>query len=489
MATRTCGTEKCKGWHLCKNTYVTSDLEFSRNHIILTVQRETYFAEIQCLTNKAPIPASSVLRKLDPFIDNSGLLRVGGRIKEAEMEFVEKFPLILPGKCHVAYLIVQHYHNLVKLQGRLFTEGAIRSAGLWIIGAKRLISSVIYKCVTCRQLRGSTQTQKMADLPADRLSPDPPFTSVGLDVFGPWSVVTRRTRGGQANSKRWAVMFTCMSIRAIHIEVIESLDTSSFINALRRFMAIRGPIKHIRSDRGTNFVGAAKELGIPSNLNCKTLERFLSDQGCTWSFNPPHSSHMGGSWERMIGLVRRILDSTLLQEGAARLTHESLITFMAEAAAIINARPLVPVPNNPEEPLLLTPATLLTQKTGLSSAPPGGFDAKDLYKRQWRQVQSLANTFWDRWRKQYLSTLQPRTKWQSTKPNLNIGDVVLVKDCQIHRNQWPLGLVTATFPSKDGNVRKVELRMTKGNEPKTFSRPVSELVLLLPSEERSSDIR
>ncbi|XP_077137327.1 uncharacterized protein LOC143800756 [Ranitomeya variabilis] len=329
----------------------------------------------------------------------------------------------------------------------------------------------------------------MADLPADRLSPDPPFTSVGLDVFGPWSVVTRRTRGGQANSKRWAVMFTCMSIRAVHIEVIESLDTSSFINALRRFIAIRGPIKHIRSDRGTNFVGAAKELGIPSNLDYKTLERFLSDQSCTWSFNPPHSSHMGGSWERMIGLVRRILDSTLLQEGTARLTHESLITFMAEAAAIINARPLVPVPNDPEEPLLLTPATLLTQKTGLSSAPPGGFDAKDLYKRQWRQVQSLANTFWDRWRKQYLSTLQPRTKWQSTKPNLNIGDLVLVKDCQIHRNQWPLGLVTATFPSKDGNVRKVELRMTKGNEPKTFSRPVSELVLLLPSEERSSDIR
>ncbi|CAJ0934476.1 unnamed protein product [Ranitomeya imitator] len=171
-------------------------------------------------------------------------------------------------------------------------------------------------------------------------------------------------------------------------------------------------------------------------------------------------------------------------KGAARLTHESLITFMAEAAAIINARPLVPVPNDPEELLLLTPATLLTQKTGLSSAPPGGFDAKDLYKRQWRQVQSLANTFWDRWHKLYLSTLQPRTKWQSTKPNLNIGDLVLVKDCQIHRNQWPLGLVTATFPSKDGNVRKVELRMTKENEPKTFSRPVSELVLLLPSEER-----
>ncbi|XP_073531981.1 uncharacterized protein [Phyllobates terribilis] len=113
---------------------------------------------------------------------------------------------------------------------------------------------------------------------------------------------------------------------------------------------------------------------------------------------------------------------------------------------------------------------------------------KDLYKRQWRQVQSLANTFWDRWRKQYLSTLQPLTKWQSTRPNLNIGDLVLVKDVQTHRNQWPLGLVTATFPSKDGNVWKVEVRMTRGDEPKTFLRPISELVLLLPFKDQDGDI-
>ncbi|XP_073410565.1 uncharacterized protein [Dendrobates tinctorius] len=135
----------------------------------------------------------------------------------------------------------------------------------------------------------------------------------------------------------------------------------------------------------------------------------------------------------------------------------------------------------------MTPATL-TLKTGLSSAPPGGFDAKDLYKCQWRQVQSFSNTFWDRWCKQYLSTLQPRTKWQSARPNLGTGDLVLVKDCQVHRNQWPLGLVTATFPSKDGNVRKVELRMAKGNELKTFSRLVTKLVLLFSSESKDSDI-
>lgn len=99
----------------------------------------------------------------------------------------------------------------------------------------------------------------MADLPADRLSTEPPFTNVGLDVFGPWTVSSRWTRGGLAQRKWWAVLFTCMSVRAVHIEVIKSLDTSSFINALRRFLTIRGPVKHIRSDRGTNFVSGAQD--------------------------------------------------------------------------------------------------------------------------------------------------------------------------------------------------------------------------------------
>lgn len=116
---------------------------------------------------------------------------------------------------------------------------------------------------------------------------DPPFSFVGLDVFGPWVVTSRRTRGGQASSKRWAVLFTCMSTRAIHIEVIESMDSSSFINALRRFFAIRGPAKQLRSDCGTNFVGACKELKMESITDDRRIQEYLSDKGCFWVFNPP----------------------------------------------------------------------------------------------------------------------------------------------------------------------------------------------------------
>lgn len=146
---------------------------------------------------------------------------------------------------------------------------------------------MIFQCVQCRKLWGRILTQKMSDLPPERLSMDPPFSFVGLDVFGSWVVTSRRTRGGQASSKRWAVLFTCMSTRAIHIEVIESMDSSSFINALRRFFAIRGPAKQLRSDCGTNFVGACKELKMESITDDRRIQEYLSDKGCFWVFNPP----------------------------------------------------------------------------------------------------------------------------------------------------------------------------------------------------------
>lgn len=185
----------------------------------------------------------SPLRKLNPYVDEDGLLRIGGRLNQSMLDAKEKLPPVIPGRSYIATLIVRHYHEKVKHQGRVFTEGSIHSAGFWIIGAKRCINGTLHKCIICNKLRGRAAEQKMADLPPDRLSTEPPFTYVGLDVFSPWTITTRRTRGGQANSKRWAVLFTCMSIRAVHIELIEAMDTSSFINALRRFFALRGPAK------------------------------------------------------------------------------------------------------------------------------------------------------------------------------------------------------------------------------------------------------
>ncbi|XP_061910680.1 uncharacterized protein LOC133654376 [Entelurus aequoreus] len=400
--------------------------------ILKTTQQDVYKEEMKSLAKGEELSRHSPLKSLDPIFDDEGLLRVGGRNSAADMTWEEKHPIILPKDNHISTLLVRYYHEQVAHQGRHFTEGAVRTAGLWITGR--------------------------------------------LDVFGPWTISARRTRGGYAENKRWAVMFTCLSTRAVHIELIETMSTSSFINALRRFTAIRGPVRLLRSDQGTNFIGACRELQI--NSEDPELKAHLQDKGCTWIFNPPHSSHMGGVWERMIGIARRILDAMLLKDNC-RLSHEVLVTLMSEIMAIMNARPLVPVSSDPDMPAVLTPAMLLTQKTDPVSAPLGNMDLKYLYNKQWRQVQSLAETFWKRWRQEYLATLKPRRKWKSERPNLQVGDVVLLKDTQVKRNEWPTGIIEETFPSRDGMIRKVNVKIIKQGTPKVYSRPVSEVVLLL----------
>ena len=447
--------------------------------IIKQIQSEVFKRDIENLKANTPVSKDSSVLKLDPFLDKEGVMRVGGRLKFSELTLGEKHPILIPNSHHIGKLLVSHHHELAKHQGRHITEGVIRSAGLWIIGLKRLVYSVISKCLLCRRFRGNLTTQKMSDLPKERLKSCPPFTYVGVDCFGPYDIVTRRTRGGSINSKRWAVLFSCMSCRAVHIEVIEEMSTSSFINALRRFMSIRGKVKEFYSDRGTNFIGAAKELGIPGIcVEDNTLKSFLCDKGSVWKFNTPYSSHMGGSWERLIGIARRIIDSILYEARHKKLTHEVLCTFMAETTAIMNSRPLIPVSSDSDSPCVLSPNTLLTTKTGDCNEDFSHLNTRDVYTTQWKFVQSLAEQFWTQWRHQYLHTLQSRRKWQQTHDNIKEGDVVILKDGEQHRNFWPIGLIEHVFPSKDNLVRKVLVRTIKDGQARVYVRPITQTVLL-----------
>ena len=473
----------CKGWHICEQSRSVKAYEYATKFVLKEVQRDIFGREICCLQEKRPIPKDSSIISLNPFLDSDGILRLGGRLNKAtHLTSKEKNPTILPGKHHVSKLIALHCHEIVKHQGRHFTEGKIRAEGFWITGGKRLVSSIIFKCVSCRKLRGRLECQRMADLPADRLEQAPPFTYVGVDVFGPWSIVTRRTRGGQANSKRWAVLFTCLCIRAIHIEVIEDMSSSTFINALRRFVAIRGKVKQFRSDRGSNFVGATADLRIDTvNVEDEGVKKVLFNSGSVWVFNPPYSSHMGGVWERMIGVTRRILDSML--KDVANLTHEVLVTLLAEVTAIVNSRPLVPVSYDSEMPEILTPSILLTQKTDIAEQSLCQLDTKDLYKSQWKRVQHLADLFWSRWKRDYLQTLQARRKWTSDRENIEIGDVVLLKDDEVARVQWPIARVTKVFPGDDKCIRTVEVQAYKNGTIVKYIRPVVKLILLVKDNE------
>ena len=335
------------------------------------------------------------LKKLNPFLDGSGTLRVGGRLRNADLDYKVKYPVIVPRDCSIAEMIVRWCHQNVEHGGRGYTQNEVRSQGIWISKCSSLVKKVIANCVLCRKLRGSFCQQKMGDLPFERSEEMPPFTYCGIDYFGPVLV-----KEGRKELKRYGVLFTCFASRAIHIETANSLETDSFILALRRFLSRRGSVRTIWTDNGTNFVGAEAELGnCLKELDQKKILDFLLSNQCevqSWKRNPPSASHMGGIWERQIRSVRSVL-SGILRCNPFTLDDESLRTYLAEVENIVNSRPLTTdTMNDPHSLTPLTPHQLLTMKSKIVLPPPGVFQKTDLYcRRRWRRVQHLAEQFWD----------------------------------------------------------------------------------------------
>ncbi len=485
-----------------------SDIAQAEHEIVKGVQAETFQDELKILSSlqmhqhisdretakkrNQAMKATSSLFRLDPFLDKNGIMRVGGRVRRANFSDEIKHPIIMPRKHHVTELLIRHFHEKSGHQGRGMTTNEIRSNGYWIVGCSSAVSSYISKCVKCRKLRSQPQDQKMADLPVDRLQPAPPFTYCGVDYFGPWYI-----REGRSDRKKYGVLFTCLASRAIHLETANSLSTDSFLNALRRFLALRGPIRLLRSDRGTNFVGAEAELkSAYEQLDQKRVHEFLLEKNCDyfeWKMNVPNASHMGGVWERQIRTVRSVL-SSLMNESGSQLNDEALRTFMYEAAAIVNSRPLtVENLNDPKSCEPLTPNHLLSMKTKILLPPPGEFQRSDLYcRKQWRRVQHLLNQFWTRWKKEFLQALQTRPKWIQSKRDFKRGDIVIVKEENSPRNSWRLARVDQTYEDADGHVRKVKLVASsqdvdaKGRRSSPLvhlERPIHKLVLLLEEQE------
>ena len=154
---------------------------------------------------------------------------------------------------------------------------------------------------------------------------------------------------------------------------------------------------------------------------------------------------------------------------------------MAEVCAIVSSRPVVPVSTDPDDPQLLSPATLLTQKTASEVVHLDLSDVKGVYKAQWHRAQALADTFWKRWSSQYLASLQVRRK--STRSQRNVeGDVVLLKDKDFHRNNWSAGLITKATSSSGGQVCKVDVCVWRDGKHHVYSHPISEVTVLLEND-------
>ncbi|XP_063821265.1 uncharacterized protein LOC135071404 [Ostrinia nubilalis] len=440
------------------------DLYTAEVHIIRQCQEESFSEELRSIRRRQAVNRSSRLLRLTPTLDSEGLLRMNGRVSATpDMPSFTKRPIILDGRHHTARLLVTHYHKKAAHGLNELVVNEIRQR-YWILRLRNTIRSIALRCTICTIRRASPVPPPMGDLPPERLAHHRrPFTFVGLDYMGPMIVAVGRRR-----EKRYVALFTCLTTRAIHLEIVHSLSADAAVMCLRRFVARRGTPCKILSDNGTAFVGA-NNLLLASYQQCFGDE--CANQHISWQFIPPSAPNMGGAWERMVRTVKTALKAMLAEQVPK---DELLCTALHEAEALVNSRPLTHASSEPHAPESLTPFHFLIG----SSSPyhPIKTDAGDLLSRSdWKKSQRLAELFWQRWVKEYLPLIAPRRSPKgSSSQNFRVGDLVLIADGNLPRGTWPRGRISAVHPGKDGIIRVTEVTTPGG----ILRRPVTKLVKL-----------
>ena len=314
------------------------ELQTAKTVILKQVQRKFFWEELKALESGHPVHCQSSLMSLHPFLEG-GLIRMGGRLQHMEATFDELHPVLVK-KCGVVDQLVLHVHEQMQHAGTAMVTSELRRQGVWILCSKKSVSSVLRKCRKCSRFLAGPASEQTPPYPQCRVTCRRPFEATGMDLGGPLYL--------KDNSKVWFVVFTCMSVRAIHLELVTSLSVEVFIQALQRFINRRGVQQLCISDHGTNFVAAAKWVR-EKNLDIK------------WQFVVERAPWWGGAWERVVGVVKGLLRRTL---GHAVLSWEELETVLTEVEKVVNRRPItylwesadpgggVPIPLCPQQFLL-----------------------------------------------------------------------------------------------------------------------------------------
>ncbi|XP_055708973.1 uncharacterized protein LOC129805225 [Phlebotomus papatasi] len=399
--------------------------------------------------NSLPSP----MRKLRPFMDPQGILRVGGRLSLSSEDFDLRHPIILP-KGKLSDLLALREHQRLLHAGPQLTLASLRRR-YWPLNGRNTVKRIIHSCVKCIRLKPPKSQQLMGDLPPSRVSFTRPFRYTGIDFTG--HIMIKRAPRGGVQEKSYVAVFVCMTVKAVHLELITSLTTHAFIAAFKRFVARRGLPAHIYSDNGTNLVGGEKELRrlLRNRQAQQELSDFASKLHVQWHFNTPGAPHQGGLWEAAVKSFKYHLSRIV---GNVSLTYEELNTVIIQIEAVLNSRPLVALTDDPQDPTSLTPGDFLTGGA-LTQLPVVQQDLERTDRlHRWELCTKLQHDFMTRWKRDYLHTLQQRHCWNRDSPNIEPGDVVLVKSDIAPNLDWPMGLVEKVFPGKDNRVRVAQVR-------------------------------
>ena len=444
-----------------------SEVQAAEDFTLRESQRATYPAELKAVVSGSRLPEDSTLLHLTPYVDERGLLRARGRLHNAPLPETCRHPVLIGKDEDIIRLIVTDAHKRALHSGLEHTLCEVRLQ-YWIPRARSTVRKILYRCAHCRNRRAQPQTPMMADLPESRFDMSRPYACVGLDYCGPLTVKKFRK-----TEKRYILLITCLATRALHLELVSSMDTDGFLMALRRFIARRGRPRVIWSDNGSNLVAGEKELrSCLDTWNQAQITDALSQRQIEWRFNPPTASHMGGIWERLVASVKRAL---LVVLGNQVVAEDVLHTVLVETEFTLNSRPLTYVSSDISDPEPLTPNHFVLGHPE-AAFPPGMFSDSDALGRgKWRQSQVLADQLWRRWQREYLPLLVQRKKWVQETRDLQVGDVVLMVEQGSPRGYWPLAKVTEVSTSADGRVRSVSVQTSSGS---TYRRPANKICFL-----------
>ena len=451
-----------------------TEIDLARIQWIKNSQYQIYATEISNLNSpNSSNKQSTLVRQLRLFIDSNGLLRCGGRIHNAPLTQLAKFPYLLPPKHPFTALVVYAAHVKLYHSGVGTTVTALRQS-YWIPRARQYVRSLLRRCVICRKHSGKPYTAPdPAPLPKARLQNVQPFSVTGVDFTGALYVYNRGEE-----IKVYVCLFTCATSRAVHLEVVADLSTETFILAFRRFTGRRSTPHLMISDNATTFQAAAEEL--KALYLSQEIRTVLSHEGVTWKFIPKKAPWFGGFWERLIGLTKSAIKKVL---GRAHISLEVLQTIVVEVEALMNDRPLTYVSDDPKDPEPLTPSHLLSgrritslphEQRTMDEVSDPSYNEHDRLSKDAKTQGLLLQHFTTRWRNEYLTSLREfhRTSG-SNECKIAVGDVVLVHD-DGPRVKWRLAVVEELTYGGDGLVRAANIRTSTGQT----NRPIVRLVPL-----------
>lgn len=440
---------------LRKGPLTLTEIRVAEMKMILVIQQESFKTEITAL--KKNNPCSTSVQKLAPFLDNNNLIRVGGRLRHANIPLSAKNQILLPPHHPLVQSLVEKYHIQNLHPGPQLLQSLLRNR-FWILSGKNLIRSVVHQCIPCFKAKPTNLPPLMGDLPPSRVQPNPVFSHSGMDFAGPFSVKIHQMRSART-VQVYLCVFVCMSTKAVHIEVVHGLSTPAFIAALHRFVSRRGLPSHLYSDQGRNFVGAAnsfQKLLSDSNIEFRD---YLIDQKIEFVFNPPHAPHQGGLWEAAVKSIKHHLRRTI---GNHILILEEFQTLVYRVEAILNSRPISPLSVDPNDLQPLTPGHFLIGRP-LVSLPEFPMILEQIpIRRRWKLVEAMVQEIWNLWQRDYLHNLQIRGKWNKVTPSLEVDSLVLIHDPNLPPLKWKLGRVIQVVPDSQGHTRIAYVKTDSG---------------------------